>query len=83
MKKIVFLVLTFSSSLVVACAEDPEESLQSVGGPVTDGYSSPKPSGGLSSSSANGASINSDCWGSVTTTGFAYFSIQRLVIGIS
>jgi len=61
--------------MAFACAEDPE----SVGGPVTDGYSS----GGLSSSSSNGASINSDCWGPVIATGFAYFSIQRLVIGIS
>jgi len=81
MKKFIFLMLTFSSFIAAACAEDPE----SVGGPVTDGYSSSgnRLSGGLSSNSSNGASINSDCWGPVIATGFVYFSIQRVVIGIT
>jgi len=80
MKKFVFLMLTFSSFLAAACGDD---SIQSAGGPVTDGKGSVQANSGLSASSSG--LVGTDCIDlpPITVTGFAYFSIQRLVIGVS
>lgn len=80
MKKLILLALTFSSFLAVACGDN---SIQNVGGPVSDGQSSIQTNSGLSASFSG--DVGTDCveLPPIKVTGFVYFSIQRLVIGIT
>ena len=74
MKKIIFLMLAFNSLVAVACDED--NSIENAGGPVTDGYSSSKPSarssnrfsGELSSNFSGSASIECVDLGTITVS---------------
>ena len=81
MKKIVFLALLFSSFLAVACGDN---STQSVGGSVADRQGSVQANSGLSAS-FSGSVVGTDCVDlpPITVTGFVYFSIPRLVVGIT
>ncbi len=71
MKKLIFLILMFSSFLAVACGDN---SIQSVGGPVSDGQGSVQTNSGLSASFTGDASINCDEpeeQGKITVYGYA------------
>lgn len=77
MKNVLFWLLLLCSFATLACDEAP----QSVGGATTDGGQGNSP--GLSMSANSGETI-ADCYenDNITVTGFAYFDIQRLVVGI-
>ncbi len=73
-------MLTFSTFLAVAC--DGSNEINSVGGPVTDGNNLAQTNSGLSASSGL---VGTDCitLPPMTVTGFVYFSIPRLAVGIT
>ncbi len=80
MKKLIFLALTLSSFIAFACGDNE---IESDGGSTNDGQSFTQTSSGLTASFSGDAEIECVNLPPITVTGFAYFSIQRLVIGIT
>jgi hypothetical protein len=75
MKNILFWLLLLCSFATFACDEDP----QGVGGATTDGASAPR----MLSSAHSNEQIECIDLPNIKVTGFVYFGIQRLVIGIT